>query len=262
VLKHSSSIYADVLRIILSRTIITKERGASIARDTSHSRPHRVFFNNDYDVYEGFLKSANGVASRLLPEKLIGPVAVGHGDARSLDKIASGSVDAVITSPPYLNAIDYLRGHRLSLVWLGYRVPDLRSLRSNSIGTERGEIDSASAGIARLMLRNAGSVDSLSTRELGMIERYALDVYWFFQELNRVAKKRGRVLLVVGNSCLKNIPISNADINVTAAELTGFNLIARSERHLPISHRYLPTPINGNSLARRMKTETLLSFSA
>ena len=32
----------DVLRVALSRIIVTKEQCASLARDTSHSRPHRV----------------------------------------------------------------------------------------------------------------------------------------------------------------------------------------------------------------------------
>jgi hypothetical protein len=31
-----------------------------------------------------------------------------------------------------------MRGHRLSLVWLGYRLADLRRIRSDSIGAERG----------------------------------------------------------------------------------------------------------------------------
>ena len=33
---------ANVLRIALSRTIVTKDRGSSLARDVSHSRPHRT----------------------------------------------------------------------------------------------------------------------------------------------------------------------------------------------------------------------------
>src|SRR5262245_51049028 len=32
----------DPLRVAFSRMIVTKERGASLARDTSHSRPHKV----------------------------------------------------------------------------------------------------------------------------------------------------------------------------------------------------------------------------
>lgn len=260
VISHSSSVFADAFKIILSRIIITKERGASIARDTSHSRPHRVFFDNDYDVYEGFLQSANRFVTRLSPDKLAGSAIVRRGDARRLARVPEKSVDVVITSPPYLNAIDYLRGHRLSLVWLGYKVTDLRPLRSDSIGAERA--NSGDSNVLRCILKDAGAVDDLPPRERGMVHRYALDVYSLFKELNRVIKEEGRVLLVVGNSCLKSIPISNADINVAAAQLMGFNLTKRSQRALPTSQRYLPTPSSGGSLSRRMKTETLLSFSA
>jgi hypothetical protein len=127
---------ADAMRIAFSRIIVTKERGASIARDTSHSRPHRVFFDNDFDVISGFLRSASLVANRLNPGRLRGLAVVNVGDARSMKHLPDHTVDAVITSPPYLNAIDYIRGHRLALVWLGFTLKDLRVVRSASIGTE------------------------------------------------------------------------------------------------------------------------------
>ena len=60
-----------------------------------------------------------------------------EGDARRLD-IRDGSVDLVVTSPPYLNAIDYLRCSKFSLVWMGYSVVELRRLRSTAVGTEVG----------------------------------------------------------------------------------------------------------------------------
>jgi SAM-dependent methyltransferase len=254
---------ADAMRIALSRIIITKERGASVARDTSHSRPHRVFFDNDYDVYEGFLQSARRLAARLMPEKILGSVAVKRGDARKLARLSPASVDVIITSPPYLNAIDYLRGHRLSLVWLGYGLSEIRTLRSHSIGAESSGEEKIAAPQLEKLLANAGNVEELPARELGMVLRYAQDVFGFMKELARVAKKGGRVLLVVGNSCLKGVPISNADINVTAAKLVGFDAIGRSERALPGAHRYLPLPgaSGSGTLARRMRTETLLSFT-
>jgi hypothetical protein len=253
---------ADAMKIALSRIIITKECGASLARDTSHSRPHRVFFDNEYDVYEGFLDSASRLAARLLPEKLIGSVDVKRGDARRLATLSRNSVDVVITSPPYLNAIDYLRGHRLSLVWLGYSVSRLRTLRSNTIGAERNaSAELASSPLDRL-LRKAGATEELPARELGMVRRYALDMSQFLGELSRVVKKGGRVLLVVGNSRLKGIAISNADISIAAGKMVGFELVRQSERILPLSHRYLPLPAANEvgSLGRRMRTETLLNF--
>jgi hypothetical protein len=114
------------------------------------------------------------------------------------------------------------------------------------------------------LVRGAGNLDRLPTRELGMVHRYAQDVYGFLQELSRIVKTDGRVLLVVGDSCLKGVSISNAGINIAAAEMVGLKKTMRSERSLPVSRRYLPTPDVGKSgtLASRMRTETLLSFSA
>jgi len=260
-LARRSGPLADAMRVALSRIIITKERGASVARDCSHSRPHRVFFENDYDVYKGFLRSAGQLTERLTPQRLLTSVAVKRGDARRLSGLPPNSVDVAITSPPYLNAIDYLRGHRLSLVWFGYGLPALRSLRAASIGSERSAKITASE-LERL-LPEAGDVDKLPPREFGMLRRYAQDVYGFVSELARVVKKGGRVLLVVGNSCLKGVPLCNADINVAAAKMLGLQVVRRSERPLPPSRRYLPTPLpkKSGTLDRRMNCETLLAFS-
>lgn len=262
-LSTSTGAMADALRIALSRIIITKERGASIARDTSHSRPHRVFFDNEYDVYEGFLLSAQRLAVRLAPEKLRGTVSVRRGDSRQLKLVSANSIDLVITSPPYLNAIDYLRGHRLALVWLGHSIPRLRALRARSIGCERAETNPAATVALERLLDKAGSIRCLPPREFGMVQRYAQDICKFLQELAHIVKRHGRVLLVVGNSTLKEVPISNAEINIMAAKLAGFRITDRAERPLPSAHRYLPLPAVGgaDTLARRIRTETLLSFS-
>ena len=47
----------DLVDLALSRTIVTKSKGASVAADTSHSRPHRVRTENDFDVFLGFTRS-------------------------------------------------------------------------------------------------------------------------------------------------------------------------------------------------------------
>jgi DNA modification methylase len=60
-----------------------------------------------------------------------------RGDARALP-LADGAADLILTSPPYLNAIDYMRARGLTLVWLGYPLDVLRDARGGAIGTERG----------------------------------------------------------------------------------------------------------------------------
>ena len=263
VLSEMTGPYADALRLVLSRTIITKERGASIARDTSHSRPHRTFYNNDYDVYAGMIQAAKRLGARLVSDRLKGDVKVGLGDARNLSRVADASIDAVVTSPPYLNAIDYLRGHRLSLVWLGYTLGSLRGVRSRSIGSEVSAYDDQQLALDEL-LKNAGRLKNLPDREYGMVCRYALDIEDMLQEIARTLRPGGKVVLVVGDSRLKEVSISNAMINVAAAKRAGLRHRHTTERKLPARSRYLPIPskrAGRSSLSLRMRTETVLSFT-
>ena len=125
------------LIIAFSRIIISKEMKASLARDTSHSRPHKVAQENDFNVYEGFKKSAKLVGRRLMSERIRGNAQIFQGDARTLKNISDNEFDMVLTSPPYLNAIDYMRGHRLALVWMGHTMKSLRATRTANVGSER-----------------------------------------------------------------------------------------------------------------------------
>lgn len=250
------------LRIALSRTIVTKERGASLARDVSHGRPHRVMDYNDYDVFGGFLKSTARLAALLEDQPPPGRVEVRHGDARKLSEVETGLADAVITSPPYLNAIDYLRGHRLALVWLGHRLADLRTIRSESIGSERAPSKGADTQLAETLMASLGSLSDLPRNIRRMIERYALDLSAMVTELARVLRPGGKAVLVIGNSTLRSVFVENSRMVSAVAEIAGLELIGRHERALPPSRRYLPPPKDrgGSHLEKRMRTETVLTY--
>ena len=75
----------NVLKVALSRIIVTKEQCASLARDTSHSRPHRVARRSDYSVFWGFEKSVRQVRGRLCSEPPKGKGDVRLGDSRRLE---------------------------------------------------------------------------------------------------------------------------------------------------------------------------------
>jgi SAM-dependent methyltransferase len=250
---------ADVLRLAVSRIIITKDQGISLARDTSHSRPHKVADASSVAVFSAFERSVRQLRRLLDGAPPKGGCEVELGDARALRSVENGVVDAVLTSPPYLNAIDYMRGHRLSLVWLGYRLSDLRKIRSESIGAER-----AAEGLFDGMLEamGAGDGDSMSGRHRGMVERYCEDVYRLMSEMARVLKSDGKAFLIVGNSCLKGQFIRNSEGVRRAGKMVGLRLRAKIERELPHRNRYLPMPAAGEGpLGKRMRTETILTFS-
>ncbi len=246
----------DVLRVGLSRIIVTKEQCASLARDTSHSRPHRVTESSTYDVREGFKKSVAQIVQRLALADENNKASVRLGDARQMP-LETESVDAILTSPPYLNAIDYMRGHRMSLVWLGHSISELRAIRSNAVGAERS---SDQADLISKDISDAMCVASeLEPRHRNMLGRYAVDLQQVLREAHRVLKTNGTATYVVGNSCLKGIFIRNSDGVVRAGERAGLTLLASRERELPAGSRYLPMTAVG-SLSKRMRTETVLTF--
>lgn len=254
--KHSA---ADVLRVALSRIIVTKEQCASLARDTSHSRPHKVTHSSDYDVMAGLRRSLRQVRTRLLEAPPSEGAQILNGDARNLRGLENGSVDGVLTSPPYLNAIDYLRGHRMSLVWLGHQLAELRNIRAYSIGAERAPDQRSGMDSFAEIRRSMGDMDALPRPYGAMVDRYAGDLYRLASETSRVLRPGGLATFVMGNSCLKGIFIRNSDGLGRALEMCGLKKIAESERDLPTNSRYLPMTAQG-MLGKRMRTETVLVY--
>lgn len=248
----------NVLRVNLSRIIITKEMCASLARDTSHSRPHKVSTSSEYDVFFGFERSYRILRKRLLDFPPKGNASVHMGDARSLTSVSNSSVDAVLTSPPYLNAIDYLRGHRLALVWLGLTCSEIRTIRAESIGTERGLQIPMEDDAFMEIKKAAGDVGALPRSYDRMIDRYVVDLIGMTAETARVLRPGSVATFVVGNSCLKGVFISNANSVATAATYSGLREVRRFDRELPTRSRYLP--LSNGALSKRMRTETILSF--
>jgi hypothetical protein len=253
----------DVLQLALSRIIITKEQGASLARDTSHSRPHRVSETSNFDVLSAFERSVKRVCRILGSAPPPGSATISRGDARSLKSIKNSEIDVVLTSPPYLNAIDYMRGHRLSLVWLGHPLSNLRQVRTNSIGAERSPNTSESVDLFSSIQESMAPIELLTRRDSLIVARYAEDVYRLMSEVARVLKPQGKAILIVGNSCLKGVFIRNSQGVVKAGSMAGLKLVHQIERDLPMRQRYLPMPADKDMpLGKRMRTESILTFAS
>lgn len=247
-----------------SRLIVTKDAGASLARDVSHSRPHRVFSIAPVRPFKRFLTAMEVVlrASHFASGKKYPSATVTRADARALP-LDDASVDLVITSPPYINAIDYLRGHKLSLVWMGHRVRELRSLRSTNIGAESSSRSALDAKDVRSSLRAMCNLEKLSERSKGMLARYARDMNSVLAEVSRVLKREGEAVIVVGNSTIRGVFIKNSHALMHLAKVNGLRLISTRRRRLLENRRYLPPPgkrVSGKLLGSRMREEVILTF--
>jgi hypothetical protein len=244
-----------------SRLIIVKDNGVSLARDVSHSRPHRSYELAPADPFTQFSKAGEYIIKSLLAlPSSAGTVHLSRADARNLPT-KTGSIDLVITSPPYLNAIDYLRGHKMSLVWMGHSVQQLRELRSSTVGAEIGhsEIPEALLSAKRAM----GRMPDLHPRIERMVNKYIVDMNLVIAEIARVLQPFGKAVVVIGNSTLRGSFLKNSDLIVELGRINGLSLAGWQRRRIPVSKRYLPPPSSQPSaapLATRMRTEVILTF--
>ena len=247
----------NVLKVAVSRLIITKEPKASLARDTAHSRPHRVIVKNAFDVLGELPRSLEHVLKALSPSKIKRNVFCHQGDARQLNRVSPASIDRIVTSPPYLNAIDYMRGHRLSLVWLGFKVSTLRDIRRGSVGTEAG----GSKVVGEELGQFFNDLPSDVAAKRNMLVRYYQDLSLLTDEAFRVLKPKRRVTYVVGNSNIRGHEIKNFELVRSAARRSGFRATQHLVRQIPENRRYMPLVNTRNSsLARRIRQEHILTF--
>jgi tRNA G10 N-methylase Trm11 len=208
-----------------------------------------------------FLRSISKLVDVLNYDPLRRSARIRQADCRRVP-LRSKSIDAVITSPPYLNAIDYLRGHKLSLVWMGYSIPSLRGIRSTSIGTEATRHSAAKIQHQINLLKFLPNVANLPARQQNIVKRYADDAFIFLQEMQRVIKSGGQMSLVLGDSMIRGQIIENSKLFSSLAKQVGFERVAQHRRSLEESRRYLPITSSNNSLEKRMRYEVIQTYVA
>ncbi len=187
---------------------------------------------------------------------------VNFGDARSLP-VPNGSIDIVITSPPYLNAIDYIRGHKFSLIWMGHSLAALRHIRTTNVGTEASakveDLDLPTEAILRMMC----TPTKLSNRKSGMLRGYIRDMRAVLAEAKRVLRSGGKAIVVIGDCNIGDTFIRNSSCIEGLARELCFEIAKIRRRPLPENRRYLPPPGSSqtsNALKRRLREEVILTL--
>ena len=259
----------NVLWCAMSRLVIAKQAGASRAADLAHSRPHRVHKANQQMPFDGFVRAVQTVLKAASTTDGTRPVraSVAVGDARRL-AVADGAADLVITSPPYINAIDYMRCSKFSLVWMGHEIAKLRGTRSTLIGTEVGLYGALAGSDIDAMLSEA--VDrqewgSLGDRRMAILARYAQDMLFAMGEIGRILKGGGMAALVVSENSMRGVTVQAPCLVRAAAEMVGLKARQVRYREIPASGRYLPPPSRAAGggtapapLEARMRREALV----
>jgi hypothetical protein len=253
------------LRVLLlcafSRLIIAKQAGASLALDLAHSRPHRV---RDKPTVVRPLETFLAEIERICVVAPFGrrcttPRArVLKGDARALP-LADGSVDVVITSPPYVNGIDYQRTTKFSLVWMGHTVGELRRVRADNIGTEAaGDVVDATDA-QRSALRAMGAIARAPAHTRRILSKFVRDMDATLKEVARVLAPGGRAVVVIGDSTIRRVDVRNSKALLVLATAQGLEKVRVRRRRLPPNRRYLPPPRTKTArFDKRLRTEVIL----
>ncbi len=256
----------DALWCGFSRLIIAKQAGASLAMDLSHSRPHKVFSRAPIKPFNRFVTAVEAVVANCpqIGSAPVGPpTIVKCGDARALP-IDDNSIDLVLTSPPYLNAIDYMRCSKFSLVWMGHNVSELRAIRGDGVGAEQGSEEALSSGWVLPIIKDLSLRPKLSRRQESMLAKYVWDMASAIGEVSRVLKRDGRAVYVVGDSTIRGTYIRNSAVVAALAEMHGLALVSKRSRILPANRRYLPPPAKGvgGAITSRMRREVVMTFNS
>lgn len=139
-------------------------------------------------------------------------------DAReALEQIPPGSIDLVITSPPYFGVSDYVKAQRLSMEWMGFAI---EPLRLQEIGA-RSKRHRASA-----------------------YEEYLSELTETFRAVRRCLRGDGFCVAIIGESSTRNSVLSHVRNALQSCE---FNLELDLNRRVSSQRRQAPS-IKGEHL--------------
>ncbi len=244
--------------VVFSSTIIAKSGGVSLARDLAHTRPHRVKDKQPKSAFAEFDKRLrNNLVDRSDAVRCDHEVRAVPAQRTGLD---DGSVDLVVTSPPYANnAIDYMRAHKFSLVWLGWPIADLTDIRKGYLGHDaKGGVVPNAGGIktngdgdelqrfrweGELPARCVDTLNALraiDARKADVLQRYFMDMASVFQEMGRVLRRGKAAIVVVGSSVLRGIDVETHKALAAIGEAVGFVLAGIGTRELDRDKRMMP----------------------
>jgi DNA modification methylase len=233
------SLVRRFLELTFSSIIVTKSGGVSRARDLAHSRPHLDKGKNPKNALEQFsLRLQKNIKSMSHLDTKYALAAPLPGDARSMP-LRDEVIALIVTSPPYANAIDYMRAHKFPLVWLGESVVDLTQLRARYIGSEKIN----STRYAELPDKTESIIRQLEERDRkksSILRKYFTEMKVVLAEMYRVLRKDSPAIVVVGPSIMRGLDVQTHHCLAEIAQETGFSVIGVVQRRLDRNKRMLP----------------------
>ncbi|BFU92459.1 MAG: hypothetical protein NTAFB01_36460 [Nitrospira sp.] len=187
-------------------------------------------------------------------------------------ELPSGSVDLMITSPPYMNNYHYIRNTRPHLFWLSFVTSprELHRLEEDNFGKFWQTVRNADPisltcehhGLKTLIAElreirtDAGAYGGEGWANY--VTTYFNDCNRFAQILRRVLRRGGAGVVVIGNSIIQGLNIATDRILADIAETNGLRL----ERIVPLREKRVGASITKSSVRRGLQSLGSLYESA
>ena len=175
------------------------------------------------------------------------------------------AADIIITSPPYLTRIDYVKATLPELLVLSlledFSFDELRRAMIGSpvIGRGPNFMPREIGSYAKSLLSQIASHESKasSTYYLAFFSTYISKMFGAFEKLGTIARPGARMVLVVQGSHYKEVFVDLARLSVDFAKSVGFELVSRADFNFKQSFAQLNPRANGYSLDTAQETALL-----
>ena len=164
------------------------------------------------------------------------------GDARKVTEYVKDSVDIILTSPPYLNEVDYLDNSRLELFFLDFvkSDTDIRSLKEIQIrgntkylfttNRDYPENVPSSTAFDEILTISDSIKEKWKNKAWGwdhprMVVEYFIDMKAHLAEIIKVLKSSCFYKMIIGDSAISGILIPTDEIIGKIAKEIGFSKI-------------------------------------
>ena len=230
--ERSGGLVGELVRVVLCRTLIACSGAAFNHPSMSFRREGARDLTVD-EVVGQARRDAEVVAGTLLGNP-VGRGRVVQGDARDLAGVGSGTVDVLVTSPPYANRMSCVRELRPYMYWLGYlrEAGEAGELDGRAVGGTWGAATSrllrwepSGAWVPESVLRGVDEVRGKSEVLGRYVHRYFDDMGRHFGAAARVVRPGGTVHYVLGNSAFYGCYVPVPEACAEQLERAGFGQV-------------------------------------
>jgi hypothetical protein len=140
------------------------------------------------------------------------------------DFFSKNKAVVAITSPPYINAIDYVRCIKLESAWTGMSESrSFQEIRQIQLGeSARRNVAELDDETNRIIARDLYRIGKIDPKRADIVASYFSDMKNNLQAVFACLSEQGQYHIIIGNSVVRGIPVETHKHLAMIAEMVGF----------------------------------------